>query len=113
MYTYGVAEKRITKEQFCAALSTNPAKEYGVYPKKGLIGVGSDADVVIWDPEYRGVITAKEQLQKVDYTPYEGIEVKGRAEAVLLQGKLVVDQGKVILEKEGRYVFRGTCQDPR
>ena len=78
-----------------------------------MIAVGSDADLIIWDPEYQGVITAKEQLQKVDYTPYEGMAVKGRAETVLLQGKLVVDQGKVVLEKTGRYVFRGTCQDPR
>ena len=113
MYTYGVAQNRITQEQFCAALSTKPAKQYGMYPKKGVIAVGSDADLVIWDPQYYGVISAKEQLQKVDYTPYEGMEVKGRAEVVLLQGKLVVEQGKVILEKEGRYVSRGTCQDPR
>jgi dihydropyrimidinase len=113
MYTYGVTQNRITKEQFCAALSTKPAKQYGMYPKKGVIAAGSDADLVIWDPEYRGVIAAAEQLQKVDYTPYEGMAVEGRAETVLLQGKLVVDQGKVILEKEGRYVFRGTCQDPR
>jgi dihydropyrimidinase len=113
MYTYGVTENRITKEQFCAALATKPAKQYGMYPKKGVIAVGSDADLVIWDPEYMGVITAKEQLQKVDYTPYEGFAVKGRAEEVLLQGQLVVDQGKIILEKIGRYVSRGTCQDPR
>lgn len=113
MYTYGVKQNRITKEQFCAALSTKPAKQYGMYPKKGVIAVGSDADLVIWDPKYCGVIAAAGQLQKVDYTPYEGMAVEGRAEAVLLHGKLVVDQGKVILEKEGRYVFRGTCQDPR
>lgn len=113
MYTYGVTKNLITKEQFCAALSTKPAKQYGMFPKKGVIAVGSDADLVIWDPQYHGVITAKEQLQKVDYTPYEGMAVEGRAEVVLLQGKLVVEQGKVILEKEGRYVSRGTCQDPR
>ncbi len=113
LYTYGVTENRITKEQFCAALSTKPAKEYGMYPKKGVIAVGSDADLVIWDPEYRGTISAAEQLQKVDYTPYEGIAVKGRAEEVLLQGKLVFEQGSIILEKAGRYIHRGTCQDPR
>lgn len=113
LYTYGVVEDRITKEQFCAALSTNPAKEYGVYPKKGLIGVGSDADIVIWDPEYLGVITSKEQLQKVDYTPYEGMKVKGRAKTVLMMGTPVVDDGKVVKEKAGRFVARGTCQDPR
>ncbi len=113
MYTYGVTENRITKEQFCAALSTKPAKQFGMYPKKGVIAVGSDADLVIWDPDYSGVITAKDQLQKVDYTPYEGFAVKGRADIVLLQGKPVVEQGKLVLEKAGHYVYRGTCQDPR
>ncbi len=113
MYTYGVLENRITLEQFCAALSTKPAKQYGMYPRKGVIAVGSDADLVIWDPEYQGVITAAGQLQRVDYTPYEGFDIKGRAEVVLLQGMRVVDQGNVILEKAGRYVFRGTCQNPR
>jgi dihydropyrimidinase len=113
LYTYGVTENRITNEQLCAALSTKPAKQYGMYPKKGVIAVGSDADLVIWDPEYQGIITAEAQLQKVDYTPYEGFTVKGRAEEVLLHGQLVVDQGKIILEKAGRYIKRGTCQDPR
>lgn len=113
LYTYGVTENRITKEQLCAALSTKPAKQYGMYPKKGVIAVGSDADLVIWDPEYQGIITAEAQLQKVDYSPYEGFAVKGRAEEVLLQGQLVVDQGNIILEKAGRYIKRGTCQDPR
>ncbi|MDF2484606.1 MAG: hypothetical protein K0R46_774 [Herbinix sp.] len=113
LYTYGVMENRITLEQLCAALSTNPAKLFGMYPKKGAVAVRSDADLVVWDPEYRGVITAKEQLQMVDYTPYEGLVVKGRAEQVLLQGKMVVDQGKVILEKAGSFVKRGPCQDIR
>jgi dihydropyrimidinase len=113
LYTYGVAENRITKEQFCAALSTKPAKQYGMFPKKGVIAAGSDADLVIWDPEYQWTISADEQLQKVDYTPYEGFVMKGRAESVLLDGKLVVEKGKIVQENHGRYVFRGACQDPR
>jgi len=110
LYTYGVTEQKITAEQFCAALSTNPAKLFGMYPQKGAIEVGSDADLVIWDPEYRGIITAGEQLQKADYTPYEGFAVTGRADKVLLQGKVAADQGKVTIEKAGRYVHRGPCQ---
>lgn len=111
LYTYGVAENRITAEQFCAALSTNPAKLFGMYPKKGVIAVGSDADLVIWDPDCRGTITAKDQLQKVDYTPYEGLSVTGRAEKVLLMGDLAAEDGKILLEKKGSYVHRGPCQD--
>lgn len=111
LYTYGVTENRITQEQLCAALSTNPAKLFGMYPKKGAIQVGSDADLVVWDPEYRGVITAAEQLQRCDYTPYEGLLVKGRADQVLLMGQVVAEQGRVVLEKTGRYVHRGPRQD--
>lgn len=111
LYTHGVAENRITKEQLCAVLSTNPAKLFGMYPRKGAIREGSDADLVIWDPEYQGVITAAEQLQRCDYTPYEGFAVKGRADQVLLMGKVVAEQGRVLLEKEGRYVHRGPRQD--
>ena len=111
LYTYGVTEGRITKEQLCAALSTNPARLFGMYPKKGAIQVGSDADLVIWDPEYQGVITAKEQLQRCDYTPYEGFPVKGRADRVLLMGQVVAEQGRVVMEKAGRYVHRGPRQD--
>lgn len=106
MYTYGVAKNRITKEQMCAVLSTNAAKLFGMYPLKGLIAEGSYADIVVWNTEYRGVITAEEQIQQVDYTPYEGIEVQGRADYVLLRGNLVVENGNVIKENMGRYVFR-------
>lgn len=111
MYTYGVKKNRITKEQLCAALSTNPAKLFGMYPQKGSIAVGSDADIVVWDGSYHSVITAKEQLQKADYTPYEGLPVQGRAEHVFLRGNLVVENGNVILEMSGSYVHRGASQD--
>ena len=106
MYTYGVANSRITKEQFCAILSTNAAKLFGMYPKKGILKEGSDADIVVWDPEYRASITAEEQVQNVDYTPYEGMPTQGRAEYVMLRGTMIVKNGKVTNKNTGNYVYR-------
>ena len=71
---------------------------------------GSDADIVIWDPEYKGTITQKDQYQNVDYTPYEGVKTKGRAEVVLLNGEIIVEKGRVIAENKGQYIPRGICQ---
>ncbi len=111
MYTYGVVEEKITLEQMCAVLSTNAAKLFGMYPKKGIIQKGSDADIVVWDPNYQGIITAKDQIQNVDYTPYEGLKVKGKAEYVFLRGNLVVEKGKIIKVNSGKYVFRNKSQN--
>lgn len=106
MYTYGVAENKMTKEQLCATLSTNAAKLYGMYPQKGIIEKGSHADIVVWDPEYKGIITVKDQLQNVDNTPFEGMDIRGRAEYVLLRGEIVAKDGKVIQENKGNYIVR-------
>lgn len=111
MYTYGVTKNKITKEQLCATLSTNAAKLFGMYPRKGAILEGSHADIVVWDPTYQGIITAKEQIQSVDYTPYEGVKITGRSELVFLRGELVAKNGKVIKENTGKYVFRKKSQD--
>lgn len=109
VYTYGVAENRITKEQMCAQLSENAAKMFGLYPKKGLIAQGSDADIVVLDPNQSTLISAKTQVQNVDYTPYEGIEAKCRIETVYLRGKKVVEEGKICREKQGKYIKRNEC----
>ena len=109
MYTYGVVEEKITLEQMCAVLSTNAARLFGMYPKKGAIQKGSEADIVVWDPNYQGIITAKDQIQNVDYTPYEGLKVQGKAEYVFLRGNLVVENGKIIKVNAGKYVFRDKC----
>lgn len=106
MYTFGVYQGRITLEQLCALLSTNAARLFGMYPRKGILQEGSDGDIVVWDPEYRGQITAENQLQNVDYTPYEGVRVIGRPEYVFLRGQLVARDGKVISEKKGEYIHR-------
>lgn len=110
MYTAGVAAGRISEPQMAKALAENPARLFGMYPQKGVLAVGSDADIVIWNPDARWTITAAEQAQNVDYTPYEGMEVRGRAETVLLNGEIVVDGGALVQERRGRFVRRGPSQ---
>lgn len=107
LYTYGVDEGRITREQMCAVLSENPAKLYGMYPRKGVIAPGSDGDLVVLRTGVSGMISASDQLQNVDYAPFEGTKVTARVERVFLRGKQVVENGQVIREKEGRFVKRG------
>ncbi len=106
IFTYGVAEGRITREQMCKVLSENPAKLYGVYPRKGVIQPGSDADIVIIDPNKEGVISADTQMYNMDYSPFEGFALKGCIDQVFLRGQLVVDDGKLVKEKAGTYIFR-------
>ncbi|CAH2213747.1 dihydropyrimidinase [Tepidibacter aestuarii] len=107
MYTYGVLTGKISINQMIALTSTNPAKIFGIFPEKGTVAVGSDADIVIWNPEPREIITAKNQIQKVDYTPYEGYEIKGKVQHVFLRGNHIVKDSKLV-EKEaiGKYIHR-------
>lgn len=109
MYTYGVCEERITVADLCRLLAENPAKLFGMYPKKGAIAVGSDADIVLWDKAYRGAITNENQQSACDFTPYDGFAVKGRAAYVFLRGRLVAREGTVLIKDAGRYVPRGAC----
>lgn len=99
---------RITLEQFVALTSTNHAKMYGLYPKKGSIAVGFDADLVIWDPKRRETIRQEILHHGSDYTPWEGFEVTGWPLKTILRGKLVFDQGKVIGRPgDGQFLSRG------
>jgi len=107
MYTYGVISGRITKEQMCALLSENVAKLFSMYPKKGTLQVGSDADIVIWDPKAKGIISKENQKQNVDYTPFEGFETQGKAKEVFLRGTHVVKEGELIKNNCGKFVKRG------
>ncbi|NJP41456.1 dihydropyrimidinase [Oscillospiraceae bacterium HV4-5-C5C] len=107
MYTAGVATGRISPERLAALLAENIAKQFGLYPQKGAIQPGSDADLVIWQPEDEGIIRAATQRQQVDYTPYEGFKTKGRVSDVYLRGQAVVRQGKLKTSNAGRYVSRG------
>lgn len=107
LYTYGVKKKRITLAQMCALLSENPAKLYGMYPKKGVIKAGADADIVVFDPHAHSVITKETQHSACGYTPYEGVKVTGEIESVYLRGEEICREGEIIREHYGRYVSRG------
>ena len=106
IYSYGVTKGRLSLQEMAYLLSTHVAQIFGMYPQKGTLAVGSDADIVVWNPGYRGVISAKTRIQHVDYTPYEGFKVIGRAEHVFLRGMHVVEEGRIVEEKKGRYIFR-------
>jgi len=107
MYTYGVDSGKITKEQMCALLSENIARIFGMYPRKGVLQVGSDADIVVFDPRIKGIISKDNQKQNVDYTPFEGFKTKGYAKHVILRGVHVVENGNIIKENCGKYIKRG------
>lgn len=107
LYTYGVDKGRISLERMCQVLSENPAKLYGMFPKKGIIAPGSDADIAVLRPGVSGVITAADQLQNVDYAPFEGAGVTARVERVFLRGTQVVKDGKVLEPNRGEFVKRG------
>jgi dihydropyrimidinase len=99
MYTYGVKRSGLSLERFVDALSTRPAKLFGLYPRKGTVAVRSDADLVIYDPEYRGVVSAKTQHMNCDYSGFEGFEIEGRPWMVTVRGKVQVRDGKFVGEQ--------------
>jgi dihydropyrimidinase len=107
LYTNGVKANKISLAQMCRLLSENPAKLYGLFPRKGTISAGADADIVVFNPEGSGVISAKTQAYNMDYAPYEGFKTSGAIEDVYLRGKKVVDGHKVVIEHEGAYLQRG------
>ena len=110
MYSEGVAKGLITEVELARYLSEQPAKLFGMYPQKGVLAQGSDADLVVWDPELRWTISAQHQTQAVDYNPYEGLVVTGKATTVFLNGEAVVEGGAPVKEKTGRFVHRGPAQ---
>jgi dihydropyrimidinase len=91
MWTCGVGTGKITANQFVAYNSTYPAKIFGLYPRKGALQAGSDADLVIWDPEKKVTYGVAQSHQRTDYNLYEGWELKGMPEKVLLRGKIIVE----------------------
>ncbi len=110
LYTYGVAAGKLSLPRLCQVLSENPARLYGLYPRKGVLAPGSDADIVVLRPGVDGAVTARGQVQNVDYNPYEGMKTAAAIEQVYLRGHKVVDQGRVMAERKGIYVARGICQ---
>ena len=90
----GVRAGRIDMHRFVELVSTSPAKMFGLWPKKGTVAVGSDGDLVLWDPEKETTLSVKTHHMKVDYNPYEGRVVKGGPAMVLSRGEVIVDHGE-------------------
>src|ERR1051325_9093191 len=104
LYTHGVKTGRIDLHTFVSVASTQVAKLFGLFPRKGAIQLGADADLVVFDPDYRGTISAKTQMMNVDYSAFEGWKIEGRPSAVTVRGEVAVRDGKFV-GKIGRGQF--------
>lgn len=107
MYTYGVQRGALSIHRFVDALSTRPAQLFGLFPRKGTIAVGSDADLVIYDPTYRGTVSAATQHTNNDYNGFEGFSIEGHPSVVTVRGKVQVRDGLFVGEPDrGRMIRR-------
>ncbi len=106
LWTEGVARGRLTPEDMARVLAEFPAKSFGLYPRKGVLRAGSDADVVIWDPNWRGAIRAADSPMRAGYSPWEGLPIRGRARSVYLRGALTASQGTLLRFGQGEYLER-------
>jgi dihydropyrimidinase len=107
LFDGGVRTGRVSLTRFVELVATAPARIFGLYPRKGTIAVGSDADIVLFDPRARWTISASSLHMRVDYSPYEGREVLGRARTVLLRGQVIVEDGRFVGRAgAGRFVRR-------
>lgn len=110
IYNGGVVENRISLNRFVELTSTAAAKMFGMFPKKGTIAVGSDADIVIFDTEKEHTFTLEAQHMNVDYCAYEGKTIKGKVETVLSRGRVVIENDECLVEKgSGQFIKRGEC----
>lgn len=107
LYTYGVKRGNLDLQRFVDAASTRAAKLFGLYPRKGTIAVGSDADLVVYDPEYKSVISARTHHVNNDYSGFEGMEIDGRPSVVTVRGKMQVRDGEFVGDrKRGEFLRR-------
>jgi dihydropyrimidinase len=113
MFSDGVVKDRITLEQFVAVTSTNTAKIFGMYPRKGVIAVGSDADIVIWNPTKRKIMKDADMLSRAGYTAYAGTEVTGMPITTIRRGEVVYDKEKIVGKPgSGRFIAGARFQRP-
>lgn len=98
LYTYGVLPGRISMNRFVEITSSNAAKVFGLYPKKGVLRPGSDADIVIWAPERTSTVSAESGYSRMDYSLYEGYEIRGGPADILVRGRLAFQDGEILLE---------------
>jgi dihydropyrimidinase len=109
LYSEGVNKGKISINKFVELTSTNAAKIFGMFPRKGNLGIGADADIVIFDPNKKHMISAKTHHMNVDYSAYEGWKVTGKVSSVISRGKIAVIDGKLSVQKgNGQYIPRKT-----
>jgi dihydropyrimidinase len=107
LYTYGVKRDRIDLTRFVDCASTRPAKLFGLFPRKGTIDIGSDADLVVYDPDYRGTVSVKTQHVNNDYNAFEGLAIEGRPSVVTVRGKIQVRDGQFVGDRtRGQFLKR-------
>lgn len=107
LFSEGVNKGRITLNKYVEVACTNPAKIFGMFPRKGTIAVGSDADIVIFDPNEQHTVSAKNHHMNVDYSGYEGWQLTGKVKTVLLRGTVAIDNGDCVIEKGyGQFIKR-------
>ncbi len=112
LFSEGVGKGRLSLNQFVALTSTNAAKIYGLHPRKGTIAVGSDADIAIWDPTWERTISQSMLHDNMDYTPYEGMKVTGWPRLVMTQGRIVVEDETLQVERgSGSFIEREPGED--
>jgi dihydropyrimidinase len=104
IHHYGVNQGKLSINRFVELTSTAPARIFGMYPKKGTIAAGSDADIVLWDPNAEHTISAKTHHMRVDYSMFEGYKVRGNARKVIARGEVIVDDGR-FTGRPGRGAF--------
>lgn len=113
-YSEGVAKGRLSLERFAEVFSTNPARLMGLYPRKGVIAPGSDADLAVWDPELERTIALDDLHHESDYSPWEGWRVHGWPVATILRGKVVVEDGALLGSRDdGRWLPRWLDREVR
>lgn len=109
LYTHGVCAGRLDLQTFVAVASTNAAKQFGLFPRKGAIQPGADADLVVYDPTYRGTLSKASQAHAVDYNAFEGWEIKGRPGVVTVRGEVAVRDGEFVgTVGRGQFLARKT-----
>ncbi len=107
LYTHGVARGRMDINRFSEVTSTNAAKYFGLYPRKGILQEGSDADIVVFDPDPEWTVSQADLHENCDYSPYEDFRLKGRVRDVFLRGRRKVASGKIVIEEaDGQYLRR-------
>ncbi len=110
LWSYGVARRKISAAQMCRLLSENPARLYGLFPRKGTLQPGGDADIVVYDPSGSRIIRGEDSVSAAGYSPYEGFATSGVIRQVWLRGCLSVEDGTVLEQPpHGRYLVRGKC----